>query len=90
MQSKVTAIGLDYIGLPTSALIASNKVVVWGVGINSKVVATLNQDENYYIVEPNIQTHQVFKIRPYQAAIKKADIVAFLIGHKEFKKIKYQ
>jgi len=43
------------------------------------------QDENYYIVEPNITSHQVFKITPYQEAIEKADIVAFLVAHHEFK-----
>lgn len=45
------------------------------------------QDENYYIVEPNITTHQVFKITPYQDALEKADIVAFLVAHQEFKEV---
>ncbi|PZW43788.1 UDP-N-acetyl-D-mannosaminuronic acid dehydrogenase [Mesonia algae] len=45
------------------------------------------QDENYYIVEPNITSHQVFKITPYQEAIEKADIVAFLVAHQEFKEV---
>ncbi len=45
------------------------------------------QDENYYIVEPNITSHQVFKITPYQEALKKADIVAFLVAHQEFKEV---
>jgi len=43
------------------------------------------QDEDYYIVEPNIDTHQVFKITPVQQAIEKADIIAFLVAHDEFK-----
>lgn len=43
------------------------------------------QDEDYYIVEPNIETHQVFKITPYQQAVEKADIIAFLVAHDEFK-----
>lgn len=42
------------------------------------------QDEAYYIVEPNIQAHQVFKLTTYQKAIAKADIIAFLVAHKEF------
>ncbi|MBB4118189.1 UDP-N-acetyl-D-mannosaminuronic acid dehydrogenase [Mesonia hippocampi] len=42
------------------------------------------QDEAYYIVEPNIQAHQVFKLTTYQEAIAKADIIAFLVAHKEF------
>ncbi|MBZ9629075.1 UDP-N-acetyl-D-mannosamine dehydrogenase [Psychroflexus sp. CAK1W] len=41
-------------------------------------------DEEYFIVEPNIKDHQVFKITPYQEAVKKADIIAFLVAHKEF------
>ncbi|MBW2962885.1 UDP-N-acetyl-D-mannosamine dehydrogenase [Mesonia aestuariivivens] len=46
------------------------------------------QDEAYYIVEPNIETHQVFKITDYQEAVEKADIVAFLVGHREFSMVK--
>jgi len=45
------------------------------------------QDENYYIVEPNISSHQVFKITSYQEALEKADIVAFLVAHQEFKNL---
>lgn len=48
------------------------------------------QDEDYYIVEPNIETHQVFKITPYQQAAEKADIIAFLVAHTEFKKLKFK
>jgi UDP-N-acetyl-D-mannosaminuronic acid dehydrogenase len=44
-------------------------------------------DEEYFIVEPNIKDHQVFKITPYQEAVKKADIIAFLVAHKEFKNL---
>lgn len=42
-------------------------------------------DEAYFIVEPNIDDHQVFKVTDYQEAIKDADIIAFLVAHKEFK-----
>jgi UDP-N-acetyl-D-mannosaminuronic acid dehydrogenase len=47
----------------------------------------LQNDNNgdYYIVEPNIKEHNVFKLTNYQEAIDKADIIAFLVGHKEFK-----
>ncbi len=51
---KVTTIGLGYIGLPTSALIAQNNIAVHGVDINSKVVATINAG-NIHIVEPNLE-----------------------------------
>ena len=43
------------------------------------------QDENYFIVEPNISEHKVFKLTSYQDAANQADIVAFLVAHKEFK-----
>lgn len=43
------------------------------------------QDEDYYIVEPNIQDHQVFKITDYKEAAEKADIIVFLVAHQEFK-----
>ncbi|MAN28529.1 MULTISPECIES: UDP-N-acetyl-D-mannosamine dehydrogenase [Mesonia] len=43
------------------------------------------QDEDYYIVEPNVKSHQVFKLTDYQEAAEKADIVVFLVAHKEFK-----
>jgi UDP-N-acetyl-D-mannosaminuronic acid dehydrogenase len=48
-------IGLGYIGLPTAALIASNKVYVHGVDINPKVVETINKGE-IHIVEPELDT----------------------------------
>ena len=37
---KVVTIGLGYIGLPTSALIAQNNIFVHGVDINQNVVDT--------------------------------------------------
>ena len=42
-KPEVVMIGLGYIGLPTAALIASNKVYVHGVDINPKVVETINK-----------------------------------------------
>ncbi|WP_417873702.1 UDP-N-acetyl-D-mannosamine dehydrogenase [Xanthomarina gelatinilytica] len=42
------------------------------------------QDEDFFIVEPNIKDHQVFKITDYKEAAEKADIVVFLVRHKEF------
>ena len=54
-QPEVVMIGLGYIGLPTAALIASNKVQVHGVDINQKVVDTINRGE-IHIVEPELDT----------------------------------
>jgi UDP-N-acetyl-D-mannosaminuronic acid dehydrogenase len=36
------------------------------------------------VVEPNIQAHKAFNLTPYQDAYKKADIVVWLVRHKEF------
>ncbi|NER18907.1 UDP-N-acetyl-D-mannosamine dehydrogenase [Spongiivirga citrea] len=52
--------------------------------IAQKVLQNAN-DEEYYIVEPNIKEHKVFKLTPYQEAIQNADIIVFLVGHNEFK-----
>lgn len=52
-MKSVVIIGLGYIGLPTSALIASNGVPVYGVDINQNVVDTINKGE-IHIVEPEL------------------------------------
>ncbi len=52
--------------------------------IVQKVLQNANNEE-YYIVEPNIETHKVFKLTNYMEAVEKADIIAFLVAHKEFK-----
>ena len=52
--------------------------------IVQKVLQNAN-DEEYYIVEPNIETHKVFKLTDYKKAAKNADIIAFLVAHDEFK-----
>ena len=54
--------------------------------IAQKVLQNAN-DEEYYIVEPNIETHKVFKLTDYQDAAEKADIIAFLVAHDEFKEL---
>jgi UDP-N-acetyl-D-mannosaminuronic acid dehydrogenase len=54
--SKVTMIGLGYIGLPTAALLAKYKVKVHGVDINQKVVDTINRGE-IHIVEPDLHDY---------------------------------
>ena len=53
MNLKVVTIGLGYIGLPTSALIASHGTNVLGVDINQSVVDTINQGK-IHIVEPDL------------------------------------
>ena len=51
--------------------------------IAQKVLQNANNEE-YYIVEPNITEHKVFKITDYMEAAEKADILVFLVAHKEF------
>lgn len=50
---SVVTIGLGYIGLPTSALIAENKIPVHGVDISQHVVNTINAGK-IHIVEPDL------------------------------------
>jgi UDP-N-acetyl-D-mannosaminuronic acid dehydrogenase len=47
----------------------------------------LQNDSNgdYFIVEPNIKNHNVFKLTNYKTASEAADIIAFLVAHDEFK-----
>ena len=50
---EVVTIGLGYIGLPTSALIAQHKTYVHGVDINQSVVDKINEGK-IHIVEPDL------------------------------------
>ncbi|MEB8346288.1 UDP-N-acetyl-D-mannosamine dehydrogenase [Flavobacteriaceae bacterium KMM 6898] len=52
--------------------------------IAQKVLQNANNEE-YYIVEPNIEDHKVFKLTNYKEASEKADIIVFLVANKEFK-----
>ena len=54
MTAKVVTIGLGYIGLPTSALIASVGTKVLGVDIKPEVVNTINKGK-IHITEPDLE-----------------------------------
>ena len=54
MKIEVVTIGLGYIGLPTSALIASHGTNVLGVDINQHVVDTISEGK-IHIVEPDLE-----------------------------------
>src|SRR5690606_20185354 len=54
--------------------------------IVQKVLQDAN-DEEYFIVEPNIENHKVFKLTEYKQAVEEADIIAFLVAHNEFKQL---
>ena len=53
MNPEVVTVGLGYIGLPTSALIASKSTYVLGVDIDQNVVDTVNNGK-IHIVEPDL------------------------------------
>ncbi|WP_168418324.1 UDP-N-acetyl-D-mannosamine dehydrogenase [Acinetobacter towneri] len=55
MISNVVTLGLGYIGLPTSALIATHEIYVHGVDISKKVVETINAGK-IHIVEPDLDS----------------------------------
>lgn len=48
-----------------------------------------SEQNNLMVVEPNIEEHSVFKLTNYAEAYKKADIIVFLVAHKEFKTLAY-
>jgi UDP-N-acetyl-D-mannosaminuronic acid dehydrogenase len=50
----VSVIGLGYIGLPTSAILATHGIAVIGVDVNPRVVETINQGR-IHIVEPQLE-----------------------------------
>ena len=54
--------------------------------IAQKVLQNAN-NEAYFIVEPNIKSHNVFKLTDYKEAVVKADIIVFLVAHNEFKNL---
>ncbi|MEW2921831.1 UDP-N-acetyl-D-mannosamine dehydrogenase [Muricauda sp. ANG21] len=54
--------------------------------IVQKVLQNTNNEE-YFIVEPNIESHNVFKLTDYKTAYEQADIVVYLVAHNEFKSL---
>ncbi len=40
------------------------------------------------IAEPNIKEHKAFQLTQYESAVDQADIILFLVAHKEFKTVK--
>lgn len=54
--------------------------------IVSRVMQSCN-NANIVVVEPNVASHNVFKLTDYKEAYDKADIVVFLTAHKPFKSL---
>lgn len=57
--------------------------------ITTKVMQKCN-NADILVVEPNVETHNVFKLTNYQEAYEKADIVVFLTAHDPFKSLPYR
>jgi len=54
--------------------------------IVQRVLQDANNEE-YYIVEPNIDNHKIFKLTDLTVAVKNTDIIVILVAHKEFKQL---
>lgn len=57
--------------------------------ITTKVMQSHN-NADILVVEPNVETHKVFKLTNYNEAYEKADIVAFMVAHEKFKELLYR
>lgn len=57
--------------------------------IATKVMQSCNNADILF-VEPNVTEHKVFKLTDYKIAYERADIVAFMVAHKEFKTLPYR
>lgn len=49
-----------------------------------------NNNADIMIAEPNIESHNVYKLTPYEEAYEKADIVAFLTAHTPFRALSWR
>ena len=56
--------------------------------IVTKVMQGCN-NADILIVEPNVETHNIFKLTDYKEAYEKADIVVMLTAHDQFKTLPY-
>jgi len=57
--------------------------------ITTKVMQSCN-NANILVVEPNVQSHNVFKLTGYKEAYEQADIVVMLVAHDLFKTLTYR
>ncbi|WP_321995864.1 UDP-N-acetyl-D-mannosamine dehydrogenase [Draconibacterium orientale] len=49
-----------------------------------------SEQNTLMIIEPNLKEHSVFRLTEYRKAYEKADIVAFLVAHDEFKSLEFR
>ncbi len=79
--SRISVIGLGYIGLPTAAMFASRRLQVIGVDVNPHAVDTINRGE-IHIVEPDldIAVHAAVSGGYLRATLTPEPADAFLIA----------
>lgn len=58
-------------------------------GITTKVLQICN-NYDIMVVEPNVEEHKLFKLTNYKKAYDNADIVVFLVNHREFAELNYR
>ena len=54
--------------------------------IVSKVMQSCN-NADIMVVEPNVETHNVYKLTKYNEAFERADIIVYLVAHTPFKNL---
>lgn len=79
--TKISVVGLGYIGLPTAAIFASRKIEVVGIDVNQATVDTINRGE-IHIVEPDldIAVHTAVTGGYLRATVTPEPAQAFLIA----------
>lgn len=81
-MNSVTILGLGYIGLPTSALIASKGINVNGVDLNENVVNILNSGK-IHIIEPDLDflVKKVVELGTFKAytSVVKSDVYVIVV-----------
>ena len=80
MNPEVVTIGLGYIGLPTSALIANCGTRVLGVDINPEIVKIINNGK-IHIVEPDLENivFDTVSSGMFKASVKPAQADVYII-----------
>ena len=79
--SKISVIGLGYIGLPTAAIFAENGIAVLGVDVNYDVVTKINSG-GVHIIEPNLDVlvNKAVKEGRLRASVSAEPSDAFIIA----------
>ncbi|MCB0414537.1 MAG: UDP-N-acetyl-D-mannosamine dehydrogenase [Bdellovibrionales bacterium] len=80
-RKKICVIGMGYIGLPTSALLASSGYQVYGIDINFSVVESINKGKTHFI-EPDLDglVHKMVMEKKLLALLEPTAADVFLIA----------